>query len=150
MRNITQRFGMGIVWATWLYPFLRIVLILPMMLIEDHISEATAQTLLTGIKYVHGGKVVDMFLITVYPVYFILSLIGFFFWHYKTKMRIGWGQRISLVLVILLNGLMLAGAVFLSADLQENAGNQRVEAPRKLQPADEVPESSAKSLYLGQ
>ena len=103
MKRALAIFGKTLLWLTWLYPFIRVFVIVPISWLEDYIGGEKTKILLDGAKYIHGGSAVTEFVTSFYMVYFVLSVALYVFWHVRKNIRIGWFQRIALVLVSFYN-----------------------------------------------
>lgn len=103
MKNSLTFFGKTLLWLTWLYPFIRVFIILPISWLEDYVGGEKTKILLDGAKYIHGGDLVSEIVGGVYMIYFVLSVGAYLFWHWRKNMRIGWGQRAALALVTFYN-----------------------------------------------
>ncbi len=103
LKKAASVFGKTLLWFSWVYPFLRVFIILPIAAVEESVGEEKTKMLLTIAKYLHGGQSVSDIVAGPYMVYFVLSVVAFIAYRVRKKIRIGWGQRIALALVTVYN-----------------------------------------------
>lgn len=132
----------------WVYPATRIFAIVPIALLEDHITGQTEKKLLDIAKYLHGGAVMSQFMMTLYPVLFACSLVAYIYWYARMKKRITWPHRIALVFVTLLTIANVPLLMAIQKSTAIDAEQDDDDAPLQLLPPLPPPPPNAENLFL--
>ena len=152
LKTTAKRIGWTLLWCAWLYPFVRFLSIVPMLMLQYVLKQTTFNKVQAYVMFFHGGRPMYDFLMSWYIGLFVLSVILYLLWHYKTKTRIRWGARIILPLVFVFN----TGYPIFAAHVHAETARLEAEAtaaeenyiPPMLGTEEAPPEEPARQLFL--